>query len=1002
MDTSRECWDELRSLESAEPSSLAFRALIGLLDTWPAEDGAAAVAFADQFLAHWPDEARVAPWSWCKAASRGVVPVWWRLIRSLDLRPGHLTKRSVDLARLACRADLGHITELAIPPYSEFQEVSFLYHRPEVFPNLRKLLAQNKSNDGEVRALSDSPLWQGLESFGVNRLTDSLAHEDVSRIVPRLDRRDQIQHISLRALDLMELWDRGELPRLRSADLFVRSIDEARRLAGRAELRRLESLTLAFRCGFNGGSPFAPFLGNVIEADEAAAEAFFSTAELDRLEGLAIVGYPMGTWGREGMGRLGLGALISSGLLRRLKRLRCQSLPLGDEGVAALAPSLGEGLESLELVDVYCKGAGAAALANSPCLGSLRTLDLSGNRIDADGFVRLAGAAMPRLEALDLSGPNVNPYYWFVGQQPMTDRGAVAWAESVSLMGLRSLRMANCYLTDDAMRAVFRSPRLRGLKTLDLSHNSFSDGAISEAVVGSALWNTLVEVGLNDCRLDDAAVEALARVREATELRSLELAYNSVGPRGATALASWPALAGVWRLHLHDNFIGDDGLIALTQSPYLGRLVELDLEQDCWNSRTFTFGDRAAQAFADSPTLTRLDALFSGCVDEYHGCAYSPGFSKRGLEMIRNSGRVRAALRASCGDFSGIGDYFEPGEFDPDRELEDHDFRQSPFMLQEGEAEPGRRAMQQLRSADQPAPAFDFDAPPKIQPVLADVAEEPDIIEGIAFRDPAPVTDVDIALELDLRDARRPLPKQVGKLLRDILDSLFKSATLGNFQANGSSSTTGEGGRPIYTSESFSLAFNRRDAEKSLRLVREALWWLGAPEGTDLEEFPLRLSEAPAEHASHFVQFAVPKISRWKSGNDASHRIDRVPFALAQRQGICNILAEFGTENDGRVGVATADGGRIEVFAKYLDDSDEIVTLNVLIEQLTPDVSNIIFRIMEGNGMMLFPMAFAANAEVAALMEGEWPGAEIAPSAEALHELLAAGPYARWRERELP
>ena len=34
---------------------------------------------------------------------------------------------------------------------------------------------------------------------------------------------------------------------------------------------------------------------------------------------------------------------------------------------------------------------------------------------------------------------------------------------------------------------------------------------------------------------------------------------------------------------------GDQGLIALSKSPYLGRLVELDLEQDCWNSRDFTF-----------------------------------------------------------------------------------------------------------------------------------------------------------------------------------------------------------------------------------------------------------------------------------------------------------------------------------------------------------------------------------------------------------------------------
>src|SRR5262249_50268683 len=138
------------------------------------------------------------------------------------------------------------------------------------------------------------------------------------------------------------VWDANNPPQLQSASVFIRSIDEAVTLAERIELSRLTSLSIAFRCGFSGTSPFGPFLGNDIEADEAAADAFFRRARLDRLETLAIVGYPMGYWGREGMGRLGLDALIASGLLRRLKHLCLQLLPLGDQGVAALAPALGE------------------------------------------------------------------------------------------------------------------------------------------------------------------------------------------------------------------------------------------------------------------------------------------------------------------------------------------------------------------------------------------------------------------------------------------------------------------------------------------------------------------------------------------------------------------------------------------------------------------------------------------------------------------------------------
>ena len=45
-------------------------------------------------------------------------------------------------------------------------------------------------------------------------------------------------------------------------------------------------------------------------------------------------------------------------------------------------------METLELVDVYCKGDGAAALSDSPCMSSLRHLDLSANRIDVDASCR--------------------------------------------------------------------------------------------------------------------------------------------------------------------------------------------------------------------------------------------------------------------------------------------------------------------------------------------------------------------------------------------------------------------------------------------------------------------------------------------------------------------------------------------------------------------------------------------------------------------------------------
>src|SRR5688500_17667902 len=104
MPATEQHWIELREFEQCEPSALAFRALVALLDTWPGEDQAAAIEYAEKLLSKWPDAVRLAPWSWCKAASKGVVLPTWSLVRTLQLRAGHLGKGAVNLARLARHA----------------------------------------------------------------------------------------------------------------------------------------------------------------------------------------------------------------------------------------------------------------------------------------------------------------------------------------------------------------------------------------------------------------------------------------------------------------------------------------------------------------------------------------------------------------------------------------------------------------------------------------------------------------------------------------------------------------------------------------------------------------------------------------------------------------------------------------------------------------------------------------------------------------------------------
>ena len=715
-------------------------------------------------------------------------------------------------------------------------------------------------------------------------LTESFAHSQPSRMLPELDESSPIQHLTLRARDLVDLWQKTKLPQLESVSVFIRTIDEAIAFARRAELSQLKSLSLAFRCGFSGSSPFDSFLGTVIEANEAAAEQFFLNANLPELQSLQVYGYSIGYWGREGLGHLGLQSLVNSDLLGQVKHLRLERLPLGDQGVQLLAPQLGVQLETLELVDVYCKGAGVRALCDSPCLRTLRQFDFSSNRCDQENMAALANVPMLNLESLNLSGPTINPYYWNVGVQPILDGGAAAWASSANVRQLRHLNLANCHLTDDGLRAIFGSA-MEGLKTLDLSHNNFGAEAF-RATADSSLWQTLEKLKLNHCRINDDAIESLTSVLTAPKLKTLELNYNSVGPRGAASLSNWSVTNQLWILGLHDNVIGDDGLISIAGSKNVSRILELDVEQDCWNSRTFNFNKDAALALRESSSLIRLDSLFSGCVDEYHGCGYGPGFSMHGIQSLIQADWMRPALTASLQDWTGIGDYMESAAFDEEAELTDKDFRQAPYELNEREYDEGAQKMKQLATPRDVDLAYDELEEPATCELPENDAEGGGEAAMLALqgRVPIPVVNHRLKLTLSLKDSERPLSVLAGKVIAETLRSIFHAEGVGDFSSSGASSIITESGEMVETSECFYVGL-QNEPELSLRRLRETLWWIGAPADTELNDFPIKLSEPPAESGATFLQFTCPKLERWKPGC----RIDRAPFSNRQRLSLIHI-----------------------------------------------------------------------------------------------------------------
>lgn len=290
--------------------------------------------------------------------------------------------------------------------------------------------------------------------------------------------------------------------------------------------------------------------------------------------------------------------------------------------------------------------------------------------------------------------------------------------------------------------------------------------------------------------------------------------------------------------------------------------------------------------------------------------------------------------------------------------------------------------------------------PPKICASLPelDLSDE-DIIEGLEYLEPTPPTDESLNLNLSLEDDAWPLPDQVGKFLSDTLSSIFKAASLGLFQTGGSSSSVGEDGRTIPVDVTFYVGL-AGNPQRAIDLIREALWWIGAPGNTNLEEHRLALMKKPARTESRFLQLAMLKVVRWKLSGEAGHRIDRVPLTTAQRKAIKQILAEAGAKAaKGWTEIVTGDGGRLALYTKYLSDSDEFDTLNILVEALTPECSGLVHGLMENGELMLLPMAFAPSAKVAKTIDCDWPQVKVVASAAALHGLLARGPYDWWKHK---
>ena len=206
------------------------------------------------------------------------------------------------------------------------------------------------------------------------------------------------------------------------------------------------------------------------------------------------------------------------------------------------------------------------ALVTSPHLGGLRSLNVGRNRVGDRRAERLAWSPRFRnLVELDL-GDNA------VGDLDASHR------RTLNFGNLEVLELRRNEVTRAGLGDLCSSPTLRSLRRIGLSLNYV--GSPRDWTMPAAGVVALRSLDLTENVLSAEGVGAVTALPGLGDLTDLELSRNELGNAGAAVLAGWPGAASLRRLMLVETQIGDDGAQALARSPYLFRLVHLNLSEN--------------------------------------------------------------------------------------------------------------------------------------------------------------------------------------------------------------------------------------------------------------------------------------------------------------------------------------------------------------------------------------------------------------------------------------
>jgi uncharacterized protein (TIGR02996 family) len=285
---------------------------------------------------------------------------------------------------------------------------------------------------------------------------------------------------------------------------------------------------------------------------------------------------------------------------------QCTSGEFGYAGAVVLSRCDLPRLSKLEIHRGQVSSAGLSALLGSPLMANVEELEVSGNRLGAEGMRSIATSrCAERLRRLDLDGyAGVDDEEVCEADYRIGHAGAAALSQGLRFARLTYLNLNWNDIGADGVAALLKSSRFASLQDLALSNNEIDDDgcvAIAEATELSDL--RVLDLGFNDIGFNGVA--ALSRSSILGRLRELDLSGNELDDRCLEAIASSPYLTNLRRLDLSSNPFTSAGLRKLLHSRIAGGLTHLSVG----GHQGFKPDDETLDAIADSPYLGNVNQL---------------------------------------------------------------------------------------------------------------------------------------------------------------------------------------------------------------------------------------------------------------------------------------------------------------------------------------------------------------------------------------------------------